>query len=378
MNTTKLQQFFWGKYFFIQSPFVVIILIHIFCTPTYILLSPACKIPNDICNMQAKIDRKDHLFESVKNKFDPTTHMAKTEFRLTPPFLAKVFQITTKVQMYLLQFVLGFTFFFLLTRLMYNISNNKVITFFVTASFGFLYTGYSFFSELLGIFDCFAFLFLLIAMMDTSIVVMAISLFLAFWTDERAIISSLLIIFWWQYKQLTLANKNFFLPAKQSYVIVLVAIIYFALRFYLITNFGFQNQFKGSSFSVIKDTINFYGLTVWQMFEGFWLIVISAFYKLIKDKKNVPALFFVLINLMLFISSLCIYDNTRSIAYAFPSIIISFFIIKDAIDLKKMSSIALLFCFIFPSYFYICGAAVTRHDPIYIRILNKIINAKTT
>ena len=328
--------------------------------------------------MQAKIDRKDHLLESVKNKYDPTTHMAKTEFRLTPPFLAKVFLITTKVQMYLLQFTLGFAFFFLLTRLMYTISHNKVITFFVTASFGFLYTGYSFFSEILGYFDCFAFLFLLVAILDTSIFIMAISLFLAFWTDERAIVSSLLILFWWQYKQLTLANKNFFVPAKQSCVIILVVVTYFAIRYYLITNFGFQNQFKGSSFSVLKDTINYYGLTVWQMFEGFWLIVLYAFYKLLKDRKIIIALFFVLINLMLFVSSLCIYDNSRSIAYAFPSIIISFYIIKDAIDLRKMSSIALLFCFIFPSYFYICGAAVTRHDPFYFRILNKIINTKTT
>lgn len=372
----KIKNILWDKYFFITVPLLVIFIIHLFCTPTYILLSADCKISNDICNMQAKIDRKDHILESVKNIYDASTHMAKTEFRLTPPFFAKIFRIQTKSDMYLLQFIIGVLFFFLITKFTFQITNNKILTLLITLSFSFLYTGYSFFSELLGYFDCFAFFFLLISMFDISVFFIFISLFFAFWTDERAISSSFLIIFWWQYKQIKLTNKSFFLPSKQSISVILCIVSYFLFRIFLIKNFGLKNQLDGASMQVISDTIQFYNLTTWQMFEGFWIIILWAIIQLINDRKIITLLFFILGNLLMFISAMCVYDNTRSIAYAFPSILIATYIIKDYYDFKKLAAISLLICYLFPCYFYVCGVAVSRHDPIYIRFAKKLVHAK--
>ena len=366
---------FFNKYFFILCPLIIVVVIHIFCTPTYVLLSPECKISNDKCNMQAKIDRKDHLLESVKNTYESTWHMAKTEFRLTIPFVARVLGINTKYGMYFFQFVFGILFFFLLTKLIFQITNDKITTLFFSLGFGFIHAGNSFFSELMGYFDCIAYFLLLVAMFDIPIIFISIALFFAFWTDERAIASSTLVIFWWQFKQFKEKKGNFFLPTKQAFTVGITFIIYLSLRLYLIHHYGFQNQFDGASIVVLRDTIHYYQITLMQMFEGYWIIVVLAFMYLYKSKEWIVGLIFGLLNLALFITSLCVYDNTRSISYAFPSILIALYMIKDRTDLKKISAIAFFFCFILPCYYYVCGSAL-RLDPIYIRIIKKVIHSK--
>ncbi len=162
-----------GKYFFILSAILVILVIHIFSSPAYFNLSANC-----VTNMQEKIDRKDHILESVSKKYPPEGHMAKTEFRLTVPFLAKILSIKNKYEIYFLQVIAGLFFFYFLSKLVYGFTNDKLITFLFTLSFGFIYPGYSFVSETEGYFDSLALLFLLIAMLDINIIFIAIALFL--------------------------------------------------------------------------------------------------------------------------------------------------------------------------------------------------------
>ncbi len=304
--------------------------------------------------------------------------MAKTEFRLTVPFFAKILNIKTKYGIYFLQVFAGLLFFYSLSRLLYGFTNDKSITFLIALAFGFIYPGYSFVSEMEGFFDSFAFLFLLIAMMDINIIFVMIALFLAFWTDERAIIASSLIVFWWQYQYHVKTGNNFLRPTTKAYAFMGLYGVYMFLRWYLVRHFGFINQFGGIGLSALQGTINYLGIAFWQVFEGFWIFVGFAAYYLYKTRQYLPGVILVLLNFLLFSSSMLVSDITKSMAYLFPTIIIAFFIIKDVPEkkaLKKLTVIVLFICFMYPSYNFIAGRSEPHpYNPVYIRVVKHILH----
>lgn len=354
---------------------LVIIVIHIFSSPTYYAISNGYKTCTTCCNMQQKIDRKNHLLNTVSHQFEASTHMAKTEFRLTPPILAKVFFINTPAGMYILQVITGFLFFVMLYSLIYSIIPNYTITFISILAFGFIYQGYSFISEMEGFFDSFAFIFLLIALLDVHLIILALTLFLAYYTDERSVFSSFLIVFYWQYRNHTQNQKKFFLPSKQAYIMLITLLLYLVTRWILVNYFGFVNQFAGTN--TLIYTINYAGIAFWQAFEGFWFLIVLAILALYNQKKYAVALIFLILNALIFSIGMSVMDITRSIAYVFPSIIISLYILKDYFEyhkLKQVMLICLLFCFMYPSYNFIVGKPPHSYNPIYIRVAKKLLH----
>jgi hypothetical protein len=362
---------FFGKYFFVLSAILIILVIHIFSPPAYFALSPSCVVC-DGC--------RDHVLESVSKKYPSEWHMAKTEFRLTIPFLAKILNIKSKYGIYFLQVIAGLFFFYFLSKLAYEVTNDKLITFLFALSFGFIYPGYSFVSEMEGFFDSFAFLFLLIAMLDINIIFIAVALFFAFWTDERAIISGTLVVFWWQYKQYIQSGHNFLQPTVKSYTFLGVLGVYLFLRWYLIHYHSFVNQFSGTGFSCLIGTIDYWGIAFWQMFEGFWIFVGLAIYHVFKSKDYFPGIILIFLNFIVFSSAMLVSDITRSMAYAFPTIIISFFMIENVIEIKKLKflmQIVLFICFMYPSCNIIAGRAPRAYSPI-VRIIKHVLHIPST
>ncbi len=364
-----------GKAFCVILSVITIVVIHIFSSPAYFALSPECKPCPDCCNMQEKVNRKDHLLESVSSKYPSFTHMAKTEFRLTVPFFAAILHIDSKVGIYILQALAGLAFFIVLSTMVYKIINDKVITSLFVLAFGFIYPGYSFFAEMEGFFDSFAFLFLLIAMADIHFLLIAVALFFAFWTDERSLFSGAFIVFWWQYRQFVKTNKSFFLPGIQAYTFGFTVLLYISVRWYLVNNYGFVNQLAGTG--TIASTIDYAGMALWQAFEGYWLLIALALYGLYIKKQYAIMLIFIVINMCIFFIGMNVMDITRSIAYIFPAIIIAFFIIKDQFDLKQMKQlmlIVLLFCFMYPAYSFIATKPPHAYHPVYMRAAKKILH----
>ena len=358
-------------------PLIVIVSMHLFSFPQYALLSPDNKIRPEECNMQQKIDRKDHLFETVSDKYSSETHMAKTEFRLTGPFLAKVFHIGSKRAMYLLQLIAGYLFFFILTGVIFKMTADKVVTLFYTLAFSLLYPGFSFVAEMMGYFDSFAFLFLLVAMLDINIGFIILSLFLAFWTDERAIMAGMLVAFWGQYQQYIQKQKNFYMPSKHALAYVGTVLAYIICRWYLLSHLGFKNQFNGTGIHFISNTFRYIGMDIWQSFEGFWIIVVIAFYTLYTKKRWDIMLIFIAINIILFGVAHNVLDLTRSISYMFPSIIIATLIAKENLESKQLRQvicIALLFTFMYPCMSIIAGGPPHIYYSLPMQLVKKLLH----
>lgn len=361
-----------NKYY---ASLLVILIIHIFSSPTYYSISPKYKNCPDCCSLQGKLDRKDHLLETVSTKYDPPSHMAKTEFRLTVPFLAKIFHIETTAGVYILQVLAGLLFFIFLHSLIYSIIPDNLIAFLFILSFGFLYPGFSFVAEMEGFFDSFAFFFLLVAMLDVHFLVVGVALFFAYWTDERAIFASSLILFYWQYKSVQENGRSFYTPTVKAYTLVTTLILYFALRWLLVNHFGFVNQLQGTG--TIYYTINYMGIAFWQAFEGFWILIILSLYYLYTNKTYVIGAFFVILSIMIFLIGMNVMDLTRSVAYVFPAIIIALYIVKNSLETAKIRHylmICLLFCFVYPSYNFIVGKPPHHFSPIYMRVAKKLLH----
>lgn len=366
---------FFEKHFTWCVPLLIVLVVNIFSSPNYSLLSSGYKPMSTWCNMQEKLERRNHLLETVSDKYDGDSHMAKSEFRLTVPLLAKLLFIDTKPKLYALQVAAGLLFFFLLNGLALQLCRSKPIAFLFCMAFGFIYPGYSFIAETEGFFDSFGYLFLLIAMLDLPVVLIAAAMFFAFFNDERTIVASSLIVFWWQYKATAERGKNFFLPAKQTISIVVAFAVYCFCRWYLIAHMGFKNQFGGTGASVFASTMKYAGLGFWQAFEGFWLLVLLALAALYEQKKYFIGLLLIAINGLIYLAGLTVLDVTKSIAYLFPTIIIALYLVKDRIEAKefrKYMACTLIFCFFYPSYYYIAGAEPKPYYPIYLRVMKNM------
>ncbi len=358
------------KYLF---PLLIIISIHIFSTPIYAVL----KADHSGSMMQMKIDRRNHLLESIGDKYDDKSHMSKTEFRLTVPFLAKILHIDTKVKIYLLQVLAGYFFFFVLVTLIFKTTQDLKITFLYAWAFSFIYVGYSFIAEVNGAFDSFSYLFILIAMLDINILFIALSLTLAFWTDERAIIAGLMVVFWGQYLQFTNNKKGFYIPSKHALAYIISVGAYVAFRIYLMSHYGFRVYIGQVGTSVLSETFRYIGVNLWQVFEGFWLIILIGVYALYQKKRYDIIFFFVAINIIQFVGAHFVLDNTRSAAYMFPSIIIATHIAKDYLDIQKLKQVtlvALFFCFMFPSMFIIAAQRPINYYSLPMHIIKKLLH----
>ncbi len=278
--------------------------------------------------------------------------------------------------MYALQVAFGLMFFYLLTGLALKITGSKLLAFLFALSFGFLYPGSTFVNEMFGFFDAFAFFFLLVAMLDIPIILTALALLLAFFTDERAVISSGLIIFWWQYLQMQKTGKNFFTPSPGAWAWAAAITVYALLRWMLVVKFGFKNQLAGTGLGELVYTLQYAGLAGWQVFEGFWLLIVPALYYLYRNRQFALIAIFVGINLVLFTTALLVDDMSRSIAYMFPSIIIALYIVAKnfgaGLNFRLLLPAVVLICFICPAY-NIGGKGLYPYSPVYLRAIKKIV-----
>ena len=350
------------------------ILIYLFTPPA---LSNIRAIDNcsDCHTIEEKIERKDHLFESINKKYDDKSHMSKTEFRLTPPLIFKILHFNNRYQVFVLQFLLSIVFFYFLSYFIYKNTKSFNSTILGTIAFSFIFIGKSFIADYAGYFDFFSFSFLLISLLDIPIIIFISCLLLAFFTDERSMISSLLVLFYWQLFYYKEKGKNFLHISTKTIGLVISIILYFVFRFVLISYFGFVNQTGAVGLDIMKITITWIDYAVINVFEGFWIVILLAIKKMAQKETKLIFFSFLAINFVGFMSCFLVYDLSRSLGYLFPSILISLYILKLYLNenyMKKLLVISLLFCIIIPS-FTIVAVTPRLPDQLFIRILTHFL-----
>ncbi|WP_018342421.1 hypothetical protein [Cytophaga aurantiaca] len=284
------------------------------------------------------------------HEYDPNMHESKLSFRITMPFIAYVFHLEI-IGILIVQALFGTLLFYFSIRLFERITQDKVTTVLLTLSLAFIYAGRVSFTEIRGIFDGLALFFLVTSMYFKNPLLIFISVFLASWTDERALIASSLVFLYWMYYNNSAGNRLFY---THTVAVMSAWIAYFATRYILTTFFGFSTNAGGVGLSLLMNQVNNMPMGIWSALEGNWLLVIAALWIGFKKKKYTLVFFFTGGISLLLLIALSVMDITRSMAYLLPALFLAVALIKEVeltAYIRKLVVIAMLASFLYPAYY---------------------------
>ena len=276
------------------------------------------------------------------------------QFRLTMPVLGYFLGLNVN-GLILLQEFCGILMIILIILLVARITNDRVLALMFALGFGFTYLGKACFIDIRPWFIGMAYFFLLVSMFSKKPLLIGLSILLASFTDERALIASGLVFIWWKL-QLSggerVRLKDIFKPDRFTISIVIAWIFYFVIRYILIHRYGFS-AFKGSSDILLNDIRDNYryfmmdsltGIKWFEIFIGLGLILLLSL------KYHLIAVL-MLINLaILAFAALADTDITKSITFIFPAVFISLFLMvkkgESIKNLRYLTLVIVILCFI--------------------------------
>ncbi len=304
-------------------------------------------------------------------------------YRLTPIYLAKIYNSSHTLRnvafLILIEHILGFLFFYLLANLAFTITNDKIITTYFAVGFSFLFIGKDFFWDIASWLIPFGYFFMLLAMVFRNPIIIFFALLFGFWSDERMVLLSPLVILWWR---LNTDNKAF-IKILAAYITNFV--LFFIVRSYIATNYiqsniAFKVYPKDSGvdyFWALYDLLQEIPLGLVFPFEGYWIFVFIYLYITIKSWNNTKFWWLMGGVGMLaagFIVSFAVRDSTKGFSMLFPLFIITLKLLTETENkqfIKRICLSATVISFLLPTYFY--NGGYNWMTPIYYEPLKKMI-----
>ncbi len=315
-----------------------------------------------------------YYFEKIRHPFLPSaqlnddSHKSKMAFRLTVPLLGKALGIGSGgsgkdiVVLYLIQSLLLLPFLYMLLELPARFTSRKnALLFAVGCSFTYLCK--AFFWDYDFWFDAYAYFFILAGLYFRNPLLVALSLFLAAWTDERAFTALPGVFLFHLIQQAdyripgTPGQVKKAVVSRECLAVVLAGFLYLLLRVLLTlkselwTPVGAQ---AGVSLDMIPYQFQHRLIGVFLTFEGLWLIPAWCLFLLFSRHKA----FFLVLLLVLcaqVVIAYSVYDITRSMAYSFPVLIIFFALLARNAGryVHTFLPVAAMACLLIPTQFLI-------------------------
>jgi len=365
-----LEKFLNYKHWYLAITIIAVLVILFLTAPSYFALTKGFKPCSDCVDFQQEINRADHLFKPTK--YPEYSHMANTQFRLTVPLIAKLIGTRSKIVIFCIQEIFGIIFLLITCLLSYRLTKDKIISAILTLSIGFIYAGKAAFVDIEGLTDSFAYFFLILALFTRFKPLILISLLLAYFTDERALLSSSLIAIFYFLEFLEIDKINFysFIKARVFYML-LSWVLYFTIRFILFNLYGLNNPSTG----IVLPNLHNLAYIFWDGLQGFWLLVVfGTLYTIIEKRFFILSLLIIAV-LVIVISTSMVYDLTRSIAYIFPLIFVSLFLVEKAMNkfqIRKIIILSCLVCFLCGDGYFGVFAPPRYYRSIPVKVIEKV------
>ena len=283
-------------------------------------------------------------------RHEPTSHQAKMAFRLTVPLVARMLHLGV-VGILLLQAVAGAVLFYLSAKLFLRLTGDKTAALLLTLSLSFIYAGRVSFTEIRGIFDGVAMLFLVVSMSFSNPLLVFTGVFLAAWTDERGLIATSLVMLFWVHSAQSALRK----AVNPTTVAVFLAwAAYFVTRYLVARTFGLSTPTQGVGIRLLIDQTNNLPVGVWSALEGCWLLVLSSLLVLWRHKQLVFSAAYVGSISLLLLVAMSVVDITRSMAYLLPTFFLATMIVAKSETqntFRKVVFVAMLLSFAYPAYY---------------------------
>jgi hypothetical protein len=307
---------------------------------------------------------------ATHDNYSNDSHFSKLAFRLTVPMIAHVLHVD-RVGCFLIQGVFFVLMFYVLLSLAYAVTNDKVLASLILLGFAFMFVGNVLVSDLRAVFDGVAFCFMALTMLNRNFFLVLIFSLLAYFTDERALVASGLILIWFviREKQLdTFSLKDFFRLNAASLALVCSWVVYFIGRYLLGHIFGLKTSTGGTN--MLSHQLNNILFGAWTGLEGFWVLVLLGFLALWIRRFYVLGFAIVLAMLVVMYIAYSVIDITRSFAYIFPVIFIFLHILsrmENPARLRQYVFLSFLICLV-PTYYTDGEGSILYYFPLPFRI----------
>ena len=356
------EKFTTNKYWMIWMSLFCSLFVIFFSYPNY----------NCVYNDPYIVESWNAIMTQVKHPFEQhdyfdISHQSKLTFRLSVPLIAKLLHLSV-FGIICLQYVFGVLLFYVSAKVLKEITKDNFSAFIITLSLPFIYAGKVSFLELRGAFDGFALFFLLLAMYKKNIFLIASSVVMTSFTDERGFIACSFVFLYWFIHDSNVSRKLF---TKFTISVILGGLLYLISRFSLTYFFGLKTQSAGIGLQVLASNLNMIPLSIWHGLEGFWIFILISIITLLFKKEKLAVSLFLLSIFCVILSSCLVVDMTRSAAFLFPAIFVSIKIIieNDSIHFtRKIAFLTFICCFIYPSY-YSGGNRIEWTYPLPVRYL---------
>lgn len=340
-----------GKGWILKTTLITVFLSLFFAFPSYTTLKDVNSKPFDA--WVGVVEKINDPLVNLMDKYQPSDRAYTLNYRITAPLIGKILglNITSLVAF---AFLVGVGVFSITSLIIYRLTGNKISAFLITLSVGFIFAGTTSFVELRGNFDGLALFFLLLAIFSNHPLAIFPAIFLAAWTDERAIFASSFVFLYYLYEIKKTGNLKSQVSNLGAILLALAA--YFVTRFSIyppdmISQYA-KAGLNGPGF--ILEYFNMIPMGIWTGFEGLWLLVIGSLVVLIRQKKVVFAgLFILCLAGMIWVGHSAL-DISRGMAYCFPALFVAVKILAEseqAEDLNKLSLVAFVLSFLWPAYY---------------------------
>ncbi len=280
------------------------------------------------------------------HQYESGSHEANRIFRLTIPLIARYFHLNS-LGLYLLQVVFGIAFLYLLIHILSKILDDKLLVLYLFFAFVNVYAGSCFFFNCFGHGDGYTFFFMLCVLMVRSPVLITLFCQLAFWCDERSVVTAIALWFFHHfYYQLNRKESlKVFLVIVSNILVYLLARAYLSTKYHLasedVENFSFDRYIY-----FIKFTSLWYGKRTAVSVEGFALLIPMVFIILYKDRQYLRLFLAFLSWLPIVGISFLVGDTVRTLSFGFVFWLIAFIIIKDRINRLQLKALLLIVAFV--------------------------------
>jgi hypothetical protein len=302
----------------------------------------------------------DHPLADTSRIFPPGSHESNVTFRVTVPAFAHVLHLR-RTGVLIFFAAMGVLLLYVVLNTTYRLTASRKAALFVCLSTACVWAGEAGFHELRGgYYDAVALCLLILALRVESPQLTAIFVFLAAWTDERA-----------------LAASPFLLLTGKARVTLIAAAGYLGTRLLLTMMHPYSAGVSGLGLSVLARQAKMLPMAVWGGLAGGWIIVAAALLTLCRQKRYAMAAGFCAAFAAVMGSALLVVDVTRSMAYCLPAVLAGVTVLSRADSagkwrMEKLASAAALVSFVSPAY-YIEGTGLWWLYPLPVQIMRWLL-----
>lgn len=234
----------------------------------------------------------------------------------------------------------------------------------LTAGFSAVYVSKAFFWDYDFWFDGYAYFFLLLGMGLRNRLAIFLSLQLACWTDERAVVALASVYLFhalqetgFDLRSLRQAfDRSFFV--RPSGIVLLAGVAYLGGRLLLAQAYQLATPSgvaAGVGLGLLPFQLKHRLIGVFLSFEGLWVVFFLAIRHFFVEKAFVPLLAMTVVALVHVVVAYCVYDITRSLSYGFPLFIIAGIVTARTCAATARTALlaTALLCWLIPTQFLI-------------------------